>query len=165
MQLIKKITLASFMILSTFSHAYADGALDTSPGWHYSDSNDELRGSITHMAYVFANNDKPIFLTLMNSNDPHNKLTMLGFIDARKMPRLSSYYTMCKIKECSILLKIGDNPPEKDRVMSGDSSSIALLANPTIINKLKSSHKLIVEIEMIDGAEQYTFNLDGLQWN
>lgn len=166
MKLIKKITLASFMILGIFSHAYADDdAFDTSPGWHYNDSKDELRGTINHMAYLFANNDKPVLLTLMNSNDPHNKYTVLTFFDPRTIPQFSFNYNLCnKVKDCSLLIKIGDTPATKYRVVTGKNNSISLLGTNDIINKIKSSHKLIVEIEMVDGSEQYSFNLDGLKW-
>ncbi|ELW82113.1 zinc-ribbon domain protein [Acinetobacter sp. WC-743] len=138
--------------------------------WEYLNKKDDMRDIETKFAFNESLNsvdfDFPYSggskLTLILRKNPKNRDVMLS---------ISKGQFICGISDCEAQFKFDDNPIKSITMSESDthkSDTLFVTFDKTedeIINKLKSSKKLVVEVKFYqEGAKQFTFDVSNLNW-
>lgn len=146
----------------------ADGETsDEGVSWFYNSRRDEVRGETIHTARLTSENE-------VNFDFPYAGGSRLA-ITVRKHPewgedvlfQISDGQFTCGIDDCSGTINFGDGPETLTLSESADHDSQTLFATygPAIIDKLKTSERVTVELPFYqEGNRQFTFVTKGLVW-
>ncbi len=156
---------------SASTQSNESGAAEPIQNWEYKNSKDEMRGIETKFASTVSANT-------VNFDFPYNggsKLIMAlrkTGTDTDVMLSISKGQILCDFRNCEVAFKF-DNGNVQSITMSrpSDHSSDLLFVaydktKHNIINELKTSKKLVVEVQFYrEGKKQFTFDVSGLNWD
>lgn len=136
--------------------------------WSYNEVKDELRNKTRYTASISSNNS-------VNFGFPYQGDQNLR-IGVRDDPQWGDdvYFSVergqmiCGIYDCKGSISFDGNAEGLTLVPSGDRDSTVLFAKypRAIINKLKNSERVVVEITFYqEGNRQFIFDTAGLEWN
>lgn len=149
--------------------ATAANPVDPAPAseWSVSTEQDEMRGKTVHYAAVSSENEAYF-------DFPYNggsRLTMT----VRKHPKygddvvfqISKGQFVCGVDSCSGTINYGKGPERisLNEPADYDSETLFAASGQSVIKKLKSADKVIVELPFYqEGNQQFTFKTHGLVW-
>lgn len=139
--------------------------------WRYETSKDEMRGIESKFATTVSTNT-------VDFDFPYNGGSKL-LLTLRKrgaevdvMVAVSKGQILCGIQNCEVAFKFGNSEVQSVTMSEPDNHSSDLLfisydkTESKIINQLKSSKKLVIEVPFYqEGKKQFTFDVSGLEWN
>lgn len=151
---------------------HAMEAEDAKPkNWQYKTTKDDMRGTTTSFATTVSTNT-------VNFDFPYNGgsklLLTLRETGNQKdvMVTISKGQILCGIQWCDLSFKFDDGAVQSITMSEPDNHSSEMLfvvydkTEDKIINQIKSSKKLIVEVPFYqEGKKQFTFDVSGLEWN
>lgn len=138
--------------------------------WTYSDSTDEMRGTVSNFAQTTSLNqiqlDSPyrggtsLYLMIRNMADNGNEV----------MISTDNGQLWCEYQNCYMSVKFGDNEVKQYPLAkaAAGSSTLMFLDSSTkqFINELKSSDKVTIETGFFRyGNQQFSFDTSGLEWS
>ncbi|WP_168389463.1 MULTISPECIES: hypothetical protein [Acinetobacter] len=139
--------------------------------WQYNTSKDEMRGIESKFAATVSTNT-------VNFDFPYNGGSKLGLTLRKRgseidvMISVTKGQFLCGIRSCEAAFKFDDGTVQSITMVEPDSHSPDLLfvaydkTENKIINQLKSSKKLIIEVPFYqEGTKQFTFDVSGLEWD
>lgn len=139
--------------------------------WQYETSKDEMRGIESKFATTVSTNT-------VDFDFPYNGGSKL-ILTLRKrgsevdvMVSITKGQILCGIQNCEAAFKFDGGAVQSITMSEPDNHSSDMLfvsydkTESKIINQLKSSKKLVVEVPFYqEGRKQFTFDVSGLQWN
>lgn len=139
--------------------------------WTYHENKDEMRNTVNYYATKLSENE-------VNFNFPYHggskaKITLRKHSEYGNdiIISISKGQFSCRYDSCSISAKFDDNKVEKYTVgeSSSGSSDVLFISGQKNLKKfvsnLKKSKKVILELNFFDhGKEQFTFDIEGLDW-
>jgi hypothetical protein len=145
----------------------ANGGAEAAEAWSYSTSDDKVRGKTIYYASVDSENQ-------VDFDFPYSGGSTLT-MTVRKHPqygqdvvfRISKGQFVCGVESCSGTINFGRGSERISLTEPADYDSQSLFASngPSIISKLKSADKVIVELPFYqEGNRQFTFETKGLSW-
>ena len=138
--------------------------------WNYSDSTDEMRGTVANFAQTRSLNqiqlDSPyrggtsLYLMLRNMPDNGNEL----------MISTDNGQLWCEYQNCYMSVKFDDNEVKQYPLAkaAAGSSTLMFLDSSTeqFINELKNSNKVTIETGFFKyGNQQFSFDTSDLEWS
>lgn len=139
--------------------------------WKYDTSKDEMRNTTTKYASNISQN-------VVSFDFPYNGGSQLSIVlrktgnDTDIMLMISKGQFLCSIRECEAAFKFDSGNIQSITMAESSSHDSDLLfvaydkTKQKLINQMKSSQKLTIELPFYqEGNRQFTFNLDGLEWN
>ena len=139
--------------------------------WQYKTTKDDMRGTTTNFATTVSTNT-------VNFDFPYNGgsklLLTLRETGNQKdvIVTISKGQILCDIRGCDLSFKFDDGAVQSITMSEPDNHSSEALfvmydkTEDKIINQIKDSKKLIVEIPFYqEGKKQFTFDVSGLEWN
>ena len=142
-----------------------------SQNWQYETSKDEMRGIESKFATTVSTNT-------VNFDFPYNGGSKL-ILTLRKrgsevdvMVSITKGQILCGIQNCEAAFKFDGGSVQSITMSEPDNHSSDMLfvsydkTESKIINQLKSSKKLVIEVPFYqEGRKQFTFDVSGLKWN
>lgn len=138
--------------------------------WLYETKKDEMRGIETKFALTQSMNT-------VKFDFPYNGGSKLLLTIRKKgndqdvMLAISKGQFICGIQKCEVIFKFDDKPLKSVTMVGSDthqSDTLFVAFDKTeseIINQIKSSNKLVVEVKFYqEGSKQFTFNVSNLNW-
>lgn len=139
--------------------------------WQYETTKDEMRGIESKFATTVSTNT-------VDFDFPYNGGSKL-ILTLRKrgsevdvMVSITKGQILCGIQNCEAAFKFDGGAVQSITMSEPDNHSSDMLfvsydkTESKIINQLKSSKKLVVEVPFYqEGRKQFTFDVSGLQWN
>ena len=139
--------------------------------WQYKTTKDDMRGTTTNFATTVSTNtvnfDFPysggskLLLTLRETGNQKDVIVTI-----------SKGQILCDIRGCDLSFKFDDGAVQSITMSEPDNHSSEALfvmydkTEDKIINQIKSSKKLIVEVPFYrEGKKQFAFDVSGLEWN
>lgn len=148
----------------------ADGAQASAPDspWHYSESKDEMRGTVSRFASVESENEVDLGFPygtvhghVLVRHRPQDGLNIMFQVDQGQI--------LCNsLSDGMISVKFDKGPVQKFRcseASDGSSETAFIDSASAFLRKLRGSSRLIVEAEFFQkGRQQFVFDIRGLQW-
>jgi len=151
------------------SQAVASEDLETA-NWVYDESVDEMRGESSYFATNASLNTvdlgfpygTDISLNIILRSDPKNGNDIMFIVDRGQL--------FCSYRDCSIAAKFDDGDVQTYEASEAEagSSEVLFLSNnvSSFAKKIHQSSRLMIEVNFYDhGAEQFKFDVSGLEWS
>lgn len=138
--------------------------------WEYDNSEDEMRGETSY----FASNESINTVELQFPYQGGTKLNILLRDNAKNgkdiMFIVNKGQIFCSYQDCHVNIKFDDGNVQRYETSEAEagSSEVLFLTNNIsgFVKKLKNSKTVTIEVNFYNhGAEQFKFNVSGLEWS
>ena len=139
--------------------------------WQYETSKDEMRGIESKFATTISTNTVDFDFPYNGGSKLILTLRKRGS-EADVMVSITKGQILCGIQNCEAAFKFDDGAVQSITMSEPDNHASDMLfvsydkTESKIINQLKNSKKLVVEVPFYqEGRKQFTFDVSGLKWN